>query len=277
MKKLFLMASMLLISVCMFAQDNNNPLKGDVNGDGTVDVADITAIIKIMKDGGGTEGITVYDYYVGWTNGTKSQFASKTNTELLNNATGYSIVSNPTYSRAFGDNNIFYLLYQTSKAPTQVILTSQGWAMVQDIVNDNICPHADVVIDGVTYKVFGIRMATGYDPTDMMTVTFETAQPQYKTVQIGHGTDYANAVFADTGRQLEAGMHLTQAVSKNDYLFLKIDKNQKIELVTTDNDNPIFNSEITFDSPVIDGEYKYYKKTDSFPRAITARILIVKI
>lgn len=274
-KFLMLLAVMLLSCASAFAQSGNNePLKGDVNEDGQVDVADIVAIIEIMKN---NEVISSFDYYVGWTNGSYSAFAAKTDAEMINGATGYATANNPTYTRAFGDNNIFYLMYQPSHAPTQVIFTSQGQAMIQDIVNDNICPHADVVINGVTYKIFGIRMDTGYDPTDMMTVTFETAQPQYKTVQIGHGTDYANAVFADTGRQLEAGMHLTQAVSKNDYLFLKIDKNQKIELVTTDNDNPIFNSEITFDSPVIDGEYKYYKKTDSFPRAITARILIVKI
>ena len=36
------------------------PLKGDVNGDGKVDVADIVAILKIMKDGGGTSEGTKY-------------------------------------------------------------------------------------------------------------------------------------------------------------------------------------------------------------------------
>ena len=44
------MATMLLMSVCSFAQNSNTPLKGDVNGDGKVDVADIVAILKIMKD-----------------------------------------------------------------------------------------------------------------------------------------------------------------------------------------------------------------------------------
>lgn len=49
-KKLFLMVAMLLTSVCTFAQ-NNTSLKGDVNGDGKVDVADIVAILEIMKNG----------------------------------------------------------------------------------------------------------------------------------------------------------------------------------------------------------------------------------
>ena len=98
-----------------------------------------------------------------------------------------------------------------------------------------------------------------------------------KNVIIGHGADYASAVFTDTGHSLSTGMHLTQAVSKNDYLFIKVDKTQGILLATTDNDDPTFNSEIQFDAPFTDGDYKVYKKTDAYPRAITARILIVTI
>lgn len=65
-KKLFLMAAMLLTSVCMFAQsDNNTPLKGDVNEDGTVDVADLVSVMKIMKDAGGAVGEKMYYWYAG--------------------------------------------------------------------------------------------------------------------------------------------------------------------------------------------------------------------
>ncbi len=50
-----LLAAVLLGGASAFAQNGyNEPLKGDVNEDGTVDVADITAIIKIIKDGSGT-------------------------------------------------------------------------------------------------------------------------------------------------------------------------------------------------------------------------------
>ena len=54
-KKFFmLLAAMLLSCTSAFAQNgNNSPAKGDVNDDGTVDVADIVNVIKIMKDGGG--------------------------------------------------------------------------------------------------------------------------------------------------------------------------------------------------------------------------------
>ncbi len=40
---------MLLGSACAFAQ-SDKPIKGDVNGDGMVDVADITAVIEIIKN-----------------------------------------------------------------------------------------------------------------------------------------------------------------------------------------------------------------------------------
>ena len=65
-KFFFLLAAMLLSSVSAMAQSGNNePMKGDVNGDGTVDVADIAAIIEIMKNGGGTGEQTTYYWYVG--------------------------------------------------------------------------------------------------------------------------------------------------------------------------------------------------------------------
>ena len=67
-KKLFLMAAMLLMSVCTFAQ-NNTPLKGDVNEDGTVDVADLVSIMKIMKDAGGAVGEKTCYWYAGVNNG----------------------------------------------------------------------------------------------------------------------------------------------------------------------------------------------------------------
>ena len=49
-KLFFFMAAMLLVSVSAYAQSNETPLKGDVNEDGVVDVADITAVIGIIKN-----------------------------------------------------------------------------------------------------------------------------------------------------------------------------------------------------------------------------------
>ena len=60
-KFLMLLAVVLLSCASAFAQSgNNNPLKGDVNEDGKVDVADIAAVINIMKNGGGTTDGKLY-------------------------------------------------------------------------------------------------------------------------------------------------------------------------------------------------------------------------
>lgn len=66
-KILMLLAVVLLSSASAFAQSGNSePLKGDVNGDGMVDVADIAAIIDIMANGGGTVDGKQY-WYLGVT------------------------------------------------------------------------------------------------------------------------------------------------------------------------------------------------------------------
>ena len=75
-KKILLMAAMLLMSVCSFAQDNNTPLVGDVNEDGKVDIADVVAILNIMKEAGGTAGDSKYYFYVGTTKPTSLSQAS---------------------------------------------------------------------------------------------------------------------------------------------------------------------------------------------------------
>ncbi|MBR1468488.1 MAG: hypothetical protein IJ605_00005 [Prevotella sp.] len=64
--RIFTMLAAVLLSMSAWAQ-NNEPLKGDVNEDGTVDVADIVAVIEIMKNGGGTGGKVKYYWYVGQT------------------------------------------------------------------------------------------------------------------------------------------------------------------------------------------------------------------
>lgn len=62
-----LLAVVLLSSASAFAQSESETLKGDVNEDGVVDVADINAVIQIMKDGGGTGETPVYYWYAGQT------------------------------------------------------------------------------------------------------------------------------------------------------------------------------------------------------------------
>ena len=92
--KFFMLLAAMLLSASAFAQsENTGTLKGDVNGDGKVDVADINAIIQIMKDGGGTGEEPVnppvdnnYYWYVGTivpTNPTNAEENSGLNTWTL--------------------------------------------------------------------------------------------------------------------------------------------------------------------------------------------------
>ncbi len=60
-KFIMLLAVVLLSGASAFAQSGNETLKGDVNEDGVVDVADINAIIEIMK----AEEQAVDKYYLG--------------------------------------------------------------------------------------------------------------------------------------------------------------------------------------------------------------------
>ena len=71
---ILLTSLLMLVGISVNAQVKNQtpkraetttPIKGDVNEDGVVDVADINAIIEIMKNGGGTSGETKYYWYVG--------------------------------------------------------------------------------------------------------------------------------------------------------------------------------------------------------------------
>lgn len=65
-KKLFLfLITALLMSMSAFAQ-SNEPLEGDVNNDGKVDVADIVKVIDIMQNSAPQPAVTYY-WYVGTT------------------------------------------------------------------------------------------------------------------------------------------------------------------------------------------------------------------
>ena len=87
MKRIYLFvltALMMLMSTSAMAQ--NETIKGDVNGDGVVDVADIAAVIKIMTENGSIE--KKYYWYAGQIEPT-------------------SMTSNPTPSSEFTCNNWF--------------------------------------------------------------------------------------------------------------------------------------------------------------------------
>ncbi len=114
---LMFMAAMLLSCASAFAQNGNNtPAKGDVNEDGTVDVADIVAVIDIMKNGGGTA--TVGYFYLGTTKPTAENYKT-----LLGVVTSYASIDDAVGATAIvAVGQTLYLLcpaaWMEEKTPT---------------------------------------------------------------------------------------------------------------------------------------------------------------
>ena len=89
-------AMMLLMSTTAMAQSDDTKntsttetsLKGDVNADGVVDVADIAAVIAVMHEQGTVE--TQYYWYAGWTEPTAENIAEIINEEYPTDETNTS-------------------------------------------------------------------------------------------------------------------------------------------------------------------------------------------
>ena len=132
-KKLFLLAAMLLMSVCSFAQNDNTPLKGDVNEDGKVDVADIAAVINIMKNGGGTTDGKLY-FYVGTEKPTSLSQATIVN----------SYPAEQTYTNNSGKKSHIFVLTNSDKA-VEFIEPSENSPITQASIDITTIPG---------YKIF---------------------------------------------------------------------------------------------------------------------------
>lgn len=74
-KLLMMLAALMLMGTSAMAQSET--LKGDVNGDGVVDVADINAVVNIMIEANDPGG--VYYWYAGWTEPTEENIATIVN------------------------------------------------------------------------------------------------------------------------------------------------------------------------------------------------------
>ena len=160
-KKILLMAAMLLMSVCSFAQKNNTPLKGDVNGDGKVDYNDVLAVLKIMKEAGGTKEATTYYWYVGQTNPSTMTSISPIVTD--NSSPGWREIGTtlPTYSssnKLWSANDI--ITTGSSLAKQYIAIPANSSACPRDGFGadastvDIYNKLSNVTISGVEYKVY---------------------------------------------------------------------------------------------------------------------------
>ena len=155
---LFTALLLTLFSINANAQSNTTPIKGDVNGDGKVDVADIVAIIEIMKNGGGTSGETIYYWYIGQTDPSTMTSISPIVTD--NSSPGWRLIGTtlPTYSSSNmlwnGDtNNIIFENrdYYYIAVPNESI-------KIYNAANGSVMDVYETVtqknIEGVTYYVY---------------------------------------------------------------------------------------------------------------------------
>lgn len=154
-----LLAAVLLGSVSVKAQ-SGTPLKGDVNEDGKVDVADIVAVIEIMKNNGGTTEKTYY-WYIGQTNPSTMTSISPIVTDATDtHSPGWRLIGTtlPTYSSSNmlwnGDNNgIFFENrdYYFVAVPSESI---KIYNAANGSVMDSFTNISTVNIAGVTYYVY---------------------------------------------------------------------------------------------------------------------------
>lgn len=113
------------------------------------------------------------DYYIGWTNGTKKQFSEKSPQELIENATIY-MKGFQDYSQQCQDI-IFYLIFKEGTTNPIGSLSSGGFISnisTQDFINGGDCPHDDIVINNVSYKVFGTRNTDYPTGNNIITIQF---------------------------------------------------------------------------------------------------------
>jgi len=154
-KKLFLMAAMLLMSVCTYAQ-SETPLKGDVNGDGKVDVADIVAVIEIMKNNGGTTETTYY-WYIGQTNPLTMNNISPIVTDKR--SPGWRLIGTtlPTYNSSNKLWDGTQISTGTTKQTNYVALPNNTLFMYDSLGNISDAgwiPAGTTEINGITYYVY---------------------------------------------------------------------------------------------------------------------------
>lgn len=112
-----LAAFFMLFGTSAMAQVDST-LEGDVNGDGVVDIADITAVIAIIKQN--AEANPTYYWYVGQTQPTADNY---TTLDGIQQVTSYPSVYNYTVPK----RGYVYILLSDNKSITKMYDTSNGF------------------------------------------------------------------------------------------------------------------------------------------------------
>ena len=161
MKRIYLFvlsALMMLMSTSAMAQSET--VKGDVNGDGVVDVADIAAVIKIMTENGSIE--KKYYWYAGQENPANMTSISPIVTD--NTSPGWRLIGTtiPSYSASnmLWNENKGIIVTGESLAKQYVAIPAKSSACPRDgggndaSTVDIYTKLNNVTISGVEYKVY---------------------------------------------------------------------------------------------------------------------------
>ena len=165
MKKLLLLFVVMLGTLGAYAQSNTTPIKGDVNEDGVVDVADINAIIEIMKNGGGTAvDESAYFFYVGLEKPTSASNpaanvvgAQQMGWHLIGSSLDGYNATNPVYvggepSQTINVNPYYEDVYFYVAVPVGLSLHDGLGNVIDSLFLDT----ANVTINGHSYNIFKI-------------------------------------------------------------------------------------------------------------------------
>ena len=149
-----LAAFFMLFGTSAMAQVDST-LEGDVNGDGVVDIADITAVIAIIKQN--AEANPTYYWYLGWDN--EDWY---TNTNLVTSTNGWNETSTDamptTYNKTNGQP---YELKGTQEDTYLVLIIPENWSVPsiytsgKDAKYDiSVADAKPLTINGVKYKLY---------------------------------------------------------------------------------------------------------------------------
>lgn len=158
-KTITLLVALLISCANAFAQSSNEPLKGDVNGDGQVDIGDIVAVIDILRNVSGT---AVREYFYLGTTQPKAE-----NYQILPGVlTTYNSIDNAVGSVvSVGVDQMLYML-----CPRQW-MSGKSLAMVDGV--GNIADFSDV-IDTTSIAGYLISKTQVFTEAKELTLIFKT-------------------------------------------------------------------------------------------------------
>ncbi len=161
-----LLAAVLLSSTSAFAQsENNESVKGDVNGDGRVDIVDVTTVIDIyLNTNPDAPQTTTYYYYAGWTLPTTSNvdtIIAETYPAASGSSTNHT-AGKKTTSKSTMDYTS-NTLYNANAKATYYVLVPTGHA-IYDSLNNNVLEiftsKGNITVGNQTHTIYASNLTS---------------------------------------------------------------------------------------------------------------------